>query len=502
MLIPIRHENMSARRWPVVTLGLIVINVVVFLFTHSTLDDQQLQAHEVKLHLILLAGMHPELTIRPEAQKMLATIQAANPKLWNYVKSDQRQIEDGWDARMRLLDDPEKLQEEMDSLGAKYADVEVASLTEQYAFIPALQKPITYLTANFLHGGWLHLIGNMWFLWLAGFVLEDTWGRPLYTIFYFVAGAAAMQVHALTNAGSLVPTLGASGAVAGLMGGFLMRFPKMRIQMRWILGIRSMLRGGYQFSAPAWALLPLWLLTEVLYGTFFGQSTGVAHWAHVGGFGFGALVAVVLRYSHLEHLANKAIEEKVTWTSDPEITQASELIEKGQNDEAIHHLENVMAAKPDSIDACSMLQQTYWRMGDVPRYQELTAKLCALHLKARENDLAWQNFEEFLNTGGGKMPVATWFDLCRVAEGQQAFERALSEYQKLIATYPTEKRALQAQMAAGRICLKQLNRPQEALTFYEAAAASPIPHLDWEQTISAAIRDARKALEPAAAGAR
>jgi membrane associated rhomboid family serine protease len=499
MLIPIRHENMSARRWPFITLGLIAVNVIVFLCTHSSMDDQQQQGRDVKLHLIMLAAMHPELAVPSEARQMIATVQEKNPKLWNYIKNDRRDVEDSWDAKIRMMDDQESLQEEMNSLASQYSKVEASSLLEQYAFIPAHPRPASYLTANFLHGGWLHLIGNMWFLWLAGFVLEDTWGRPLYTAFYFVAGAAAMQVHAWTNAGSLTPALGASGAVAGLMGGFLVRFPKMKIQMRWILGIRSLARGGYQFSAPAYALLPLWLLTEVLYGSLFGQASGVAHWAHVGGFVFGALVALVVQYSGLEHVANQAIEEKVSWAADPEIAQASELIEKGQVDEAINLLQNLLAAKPDSVDACSLLQQTYWRKGDIPSYQEVTAKLCALHLKAGEKELAWQNFEEFLNTGGTKMPVATWFDLCRVAEAGQNFERALSEYQKLAAAYPSERRALQAQIAAGRICLKQLHRPQDALGFYEAAAASPIPHLDWEQTIAAAIREARKALEPAAA---
>src|SRR5262249_16514863 len=285
---------------------------------------------------------------------------------------------------------------------------------------------------------------------------------------------------------------GVSGAVAGLMGAFLVRFPKMKIEMRWILGIRSLLRGGYQFSAPAWTLLPLWLLTEIFYGSLVGHASGVAHWAHVGGFVFGALIALAFRFTGLEHLANKAVEEKVSWVVDPEIQQATELMEKGQNDEAIALLRNLLAAKPESVDACSLLQQISWRKGDVPAYHELTAQLCALHLKTRENDLAWQNYEEFLSTGGENMPAGTWLDLCRVAESKQDFERAVAEYQKVAAAYPSDKRSLQAMIAAGRICSKQLNRPDDALKFYEAAKASPIPHLDWEQTIESAIREARK----------
>ncbi|HEY6273601.1 MAG TPA: rhomboid family intramembrane serine protease [Terriglobales bacterium] len=494
MLIPIRHENMSARRWPVITLGLIAINVLVFLGTYWSMEDQQQKTGTAKLHLLMLAALHPELEVPQEAQELVTSVREKNPKLWELIRNPNRKIEDAWEAKIRLMDDPGALQAEMDALAHQYSEAAASSLSEQYAFIPAHPRLVAYLTANFLHGGWLHIIGNMWFLWLAGFVLEDTWGRPLYLIFYLVAGAAALQVHAWTNAGSLVPTLGASGAVAGLMGAFMVRFPQMKIQMRWFFGPRSIVRGGYQFSAPAWALLPLWLLTEVFYGALVGQSSGVAHWAHVGGFVFGMLVASAIRYSGLEHIATRAIEKQVSWTSDPEITQATELIEKGQIDEAICLLHDLAATKPDSVDAYSLLQQTLWRKGDVPAYQEATTRLCALHLKNHENELAWQNFEEFINTGGVKMPLATWFDLCRLAEGQQNLERALNEYQKLIAAYPSEKRMLQAQMAAGRICLK-LNRPQEALQFFESAKVSPIPHLDWEQTIEGSIRDAQKAIE-------
>ena len=136
---------------------------------------------------------------------------------------------------------------------------------------------------------------------------------------------------------------------------------------------------------------------------------------------------------------------------------------------------------------------------DVPAYRETTMQLCALHLKAREPELAWQNYADFLNTGGEALPPALWFDLCRAAETMQNFDRAVQEYQKLIGAYPGERQALLSQLACGRIYLKQFNRPDEALKCFEAAASSPIPHLDWEQSIEAGIREARKALAGAMA---
>jgi membrane associated rhomboid family serine protease len=133
---------------------------------------------------------------------------------------------DEWDARMLRTKDPELLQSEMNSLSADLRQARANSMLEKYAFVPAHPTGISYLTANFLHGGILHLAGNMWFLWLAGFVLEDFWGRPLYGAFYLLCGAASMMFDAWLNPGSMVPTLGASGAIAALMGACLVPFPQ------------------------------------------------------------------------------------------------------------------------------------------------------------------------------------------------------------------------------------------------------------------------------------
>ena len=489
MLLPIKHENMSARRLPIITLALIAINTLVFLGTHSTIEEQAPQIGKTRVHILLLAAAHPELKLTPEAQQLVTSFQKEHSSTWKRIQNPNHEVVDSWDTKMRLQQDPEVLQEEMDSLCNEFTTLSAASLTAHYAFIPAHPAAISYLTANFLHGGWLHLIGNMWFLWLAGFVLEDVWGRPLYTVFYLVAGAAALQFHAWTNPGSMVPTLGASGAVAALMGAFLVRFPKMKIRMVWLFMFRLI-----RFNAPAYTLLPLWLLMEVVYGAAFGGASGVAHWAHVGGFAFGAVAAVALRYSGLEQKANEAVESKVSWTTHPQIEQAHGLIEQGQNDAAADLLKQHLAAQPDSIDGCTLLRDLYWKKQDLPAYHEATAKLCALHLKLREPDAAWQDYEEFLNSGGTHLPAATWLELCRTLEQQQKFERALSEFLSLAGAYPTERAALMAQLAAARLCLKRLNRPQDALQLFQAAAASPVPHLDLELNIQAGIKDARTAL--------
>lgn len=506
IILPTRHEDMTARRWPIITLALIAINTIVLVLTSSVLgSNSKLEQHAkeletVRRHIRLLAAMHPELPVPAELQPVIDTFREQYPGEWRIMQSWKADVADAWDAHMRLITENEPLQAEMDSLASEYARLTSGKEEERetvgYAFIPAHPKPITYLTATFMHAGWLHLIGNMWFLWLAGFVLEDKWGRIVYPIFYLVAGAAALQVFTWTEPHSLTPVVGASGAIAGLMGAFLVRFPRMRIHMRWFIGIRSLARGGYQFQAPAYTMLPLWLLTEIFYGGLSGSRDGVAHWAHVGGFAFGAIAALLIKVSGLEHKADEAITAKTCWTNDSEINQASELLDQGKLDEALELLTPYFANKPGSFDAASLLQQVYWRKGDVPAYQEMTLKVCSLHLKSREFDAAWQNYQEFLSSGGQKPPAQVWFDLCRGLETQQNFETAVKEYQKLIEAYPTDRITLMCQIALGRTYMK-VNQPAEALKFYEKAAASPIPHLDLEQTIQAGIREAKKAPAPA-----
>ncbi|HTT33790.1 MAG TPA: rhomboid family intramembrane serine protease [Methylomirabilota bacterium] len=489
ILIPLKHENMEGRRWPIITFALIALNIVAFLGTHWTIDKQQPEALEVRVHVLLLAASHPELKMPEDVQQFVENFQKSNPEAWKEATSQYRQLFDAEDARTRLIEDPEELQAKMDSLAQRFHEVQDRSILQNYAFIPAHKKPLAYLTSMFLHAGWLHLIGNMWFLWLSGFILEDNWGRAIYPIFYFLAGIAATQFHAWAYPDSIVPCLGASGAIAALMGAFLVRFPKLKIDM-W--GTAFFVR--FRFKAPAYALLPLWLLSEIFYGTLVGKISGVAHWAHIGGFIFGALAAIVIQKTGLEHKANAVIEEKIGWTADPAVVHGTELMNQGKINEAIAVLEKYVATKPDAADAYFLLQQLYWRKNDLPKHHEVSIKLCQLHLKAQDVEAALQDYQEYINTGGNRMPAATWLELCRAIEGKQEFERAVAEYARLAEVCPTERPALLGLLSAGRLCLKKLNRPSDALRYYKAAAASPVPHLDWQSNIEAGMRDAEKAI--------
>jgi len=487
MLLPLRHENMEGRRWPVITISLIALNVLIFLGTYWTMQSQSAEEVPVQKQILVLAATHPNLQMPDDVAQWVSFIREKNPRLWQQLQLPNRLLRDtiGVEAG-----DESARQEEMNGLVQQLHELQAASIVHRYAFYPAHPTATSYITANFLHAGFLHIIGNMWFLWLAGFILEDTWGRIIYPIFYLLAGVAALMVHAWTNSGSYVATIGASGAVAGLMGAFLTRFPNMKIEMIWILGIFR----SYRFKAAAYWLLPAWVLMEILYGTVFGSGSGVAHWAHVGGFAFGAVVGYGVRKSGLEQVAEQGIQEKIEWVSHPLLAEANEQLEHGKLEEAVGNLSKLLAEKPDSVEAYRMLQQIYWRRSDMPACRAALQKLVELALKAKDTDEALQAYEDFKAAGAEHLPAAIWLDLCRLIEDQQDLQRAVSEYEALAAACPQEKQALLANMAAGRIYLKRLSEPQRALKFYQAAAASPVPHLDWEPTITSGMEQAQKAL--------
>jgi membrane associated rhomboid family serine protease len=145
----------------------------------------------------------------------------------------------------------------------------------------------TPLTSMFLHGGWLHLIGNMWFLWLFGNNVEDSMGRARYLVFYLLSGLAAAATQTFMNPNSAIPMVGASGAISGVMGAYVVLYPRVRVHMLVVLGFFIT-----RIAVPAFLMLGYWFLLQLLGGlpSLGDETGGVAFWAHAGGFVTGALL--------------------------------------------------------------------------------------------------------------------------------------------------------------------------------------------------------------------
>ncbi len=172
---------------------------------------------------------------------------------------------------------------------------------ETWALVPAHFEASRVITSMFLHGGWMHLLGNMWFLWIFGDNVEDALGHGKYALFYLLTGVAAALGHVVLNPDSAIPTVGASGAIAGVMGAYIVKFPHSRIlTLVFIFFFITFVQ------VPAGVMLAYWFLIQLLSGVGSIARTqasagGVAWFAHVGGFIAGMVLIKVMgtrkRYS-------------------------------------------------------------------------------------------------------------------------------------------------------------------------------------------------------------
>lgn len=256
MVIPIHDEN-PLRRLPLVTWGLIAVNVGVFLTEPGV------------SHI----GLHATQTVRQACQ------QAA---YFDHHAAIPREL-----VRNRVLADHHY------EVATGVGDVRCPTVHEA-GKIPAL----SVLESMFLHAGWLHLLGNMLYLLIFGNNVEDRMGRIKYLVFYLVCGYVAAYGFALGNPSSTTAIIGASGAIAGVLGAYLVVFPRARVislvPFLFFIPLRL----------PAWLVLGGWFVLQYAYSSAAGSASGagVAYLAHVYGFGFGALVALLfirwLRPSH------------------------------------------------------------------------------------------------------------------------------------------------------------------------------------------------------------
>ncbi len=172
---------------------------------------------------------------------------------------------------------------------------------DSYAIIPAqlLTNPIgeafTVISAMFLHGGWMHLLGNMLYLWIFGDNIEASLGKVRFILFYLLSGLAATFAQVLIDPTSAIPNIGASGAIAGVLGGYLALYPRAQVDTLVPIGLGFM----RTISIPAVLVLGFWFVYQLFIGVMSlgGSGGGVAYFAHIGGFAAGFLMMMILRGS-------------------------------------------------------------------------------------------------------------------------------------------------------------------------------------------------------------
>ncbi len=340
-LFPIRSES-RVRRFPVVTASLIGLNILVFLFSYPAMNRQYnlIMEKAMKLQDVEIRTLSPE--------DPSAIIEYARDPEIQREKIQNKEIamsNELWEEWKKAYDDYEKAMKDR--------------LVRKYGFVSNDFDISTLITSMFLHAGFMHLFGNLWFLWLVGVNVEDDWGRPFFLGFYLLSGIVASLLFAAMTSSDL-PLIGASGAIAGVMGAFAIQYYKSKIYFLFIWLIPFIFK---VFSLYAWFYLPLWFVQQLFQAIYMSDFSPVAFWAHVGGFGFGVVVVVLLRYSGLEAKYLTPLVDNTLNLMDLDFSKAVEARSAGNIEEAKKHLQEILLREPSNLDAAEELIDIYIKEG-------------------------------------------------------------------------------------------------------------------------------------------
>jgi membrane associated rhomboid family serine protease len=464
--IPIGHTG-AIRRFPVITVGLIIINSLVFLATTKVIEKSQYHfARKAQELIVYEIDLMKTYDFTRYKQYINDTEMLNLEAVQRDVNDFREEIKAG-----RVVEKSTMEFKRWKALFAAYEDATESSFLQKYGFVPAKFNISGLFTSIYLHGGWLHLIGNMLFLWVMGGAIEDKWGIPTYIIFYHLSGVAASLTHYLADRASISPTIGASGAIAGLMGAFLIRHYKTKIKIAYLL---FMYVGKFQI--PAWLVLPIWLGDQYFNAITYKGMTGVAVWAHIGGFLFGVVFAIILVLSGIERKfltppASKSGEEKV-WkkeesvereTLDKNIEIGRELAAKGKYADALISFNAAFNANPGNLEALKLLYFTYLKIGNMEEVVQTAARIMDLLIINNRYEETAEVYREVKKVNPKAVfPVRTQYNIARTLHNLRMFPEAARAYYEFSVTYPENQIAPKAMFAAAEVLLLNMNDTQNS----------------------------------------
>lgn len=347
-----------------------------------------------------------------------------------------------------------------------------------YGFIPS--RPTWWglaLTHIFLHASLLHLLGNMLFFWLFGRALEDALGWWLFGLSYLVSGLAAAilqlaMIRAFSPDTGVLPMVGASGAVSGVMGLFALRFYRTKVHVFYLIAFIFWRWGTFTISS-AWGI-GIWVLQDVIGGVWDliapERHGGVAHWAHIGGFGLGLLYALLIKFQ---------AEGKAEYA----LTDAEEAFSRGRYQQAAQFAAQCLEKNPRDGDAHWLRARSLAACGDdkgaLPHFvKAVTAMLNGGRLQEAS--------EVYMEADRLSLPFALephlQFTLANRLASAGEFAAAALAFRAFARAYPDEPRAAWALVKAAQIFQERLNQPDEAQRLF-ALARERYPNSPWTQEI-------------------
>ena len=485
LIIPIGHGQ-GVARWPYLTFIIIGINVAVFLLTfpaaliahHNQYQiqesqwgmQQRLEYEENQLRWELYWEYDKR---HPDAFDG-TTLDQKMDRFWELALSG-RAFPAGSSEDRRIQDLQQQKQQAALMQPQNYQTEPAFDPYKIFGFTPKPFRLHTLITSMFMHGGVFHLLGNMLILFLVAPPFEDRYGRMWLAILYLAGGIAASLGYYAFNMNSSTPCVGASGAIAALMGMALVRFPLVKIRFWYFFWFYLRIYTGTK-EVPVWFVLPLWIVLQITYFTGIGEeATGIALSAHITGFFFGVFVALVIRIADFEkHLTPEEVKEfdrhlepEPTFESSLKITGLRGLVNSHRYREAIHQLNEALEKEPGEPRAQAMLCVALAGDG---REQEAGDQINgALNSYLRSDmlanaDILLQELDSYdLDL---TIDPLLRYKLASMFERAGNLERAALHFAELQRKSPQSTLAPKALVAAANIYSEKINDPHTARSIY------------------------------------
>jgi len=421
-IIPVGSEE-GVRRLPYVTIGLIALNSIIWIITSMVLSGQVDELEQLHKRMLDIEIHY--------AYRFVET----DPNLLQEVDYDK--------VRERILDGEiipvgSEDYRQWNNLYQHYKEKSEHLVFESFGFKPAEFNFLKLFSSVFIHGNFFHLLFNMLFLWLVGCNIEDDWSWKVFLGLYLVGGLVAGLVHAMAFPKSAVPLIGASGAIAGIMGAFMIRRYKTKIRFAYFLWFFLRPYVGV-FSIYAGIALPIWFVQQII-GASWSMEAGTAYWAHIGGFVFGAAIGASFKFFGVEQ---KYIEPMVEDSFEKlklsgKMKEANRLLNLGDTEAAIPVLLEVIRGETYNYDAPLILARLHYEKGNHDDALTMYNKAVEVAIRIGNCDMVSAIHEELDEKNWIKgLSEKNLYKLASFYEGQGRYDDAVKFYGIYIQVYRT-----------------------------------------------------------------
>jgi membrane associated rhomboid family serine protease len=367
-----------------------------------------------------------------------------------------------------------------------------ANVIHSLGLVPSKMSRVhTFISYLFLHGGLWHLLGNMLFLWVVGCLLEDSWGRAPFIIFYAIGGVIAGLAHCLQDTSSSVPLIGASGAIAALMGAFTIRhfFTKIKFFYFFIIFFRPF---WGTFHLPAFVFLPFWFAQQLFmkYLTDFVGGSDVAYLAHIAGYLMGICTALAVRATGFEdrfiapRVQRKQVDEGVL--KDPRFDEACDMLEKGNTERAKMLFTQLIRSRPNDPNLLQDIAIMYKGKGMMHDYWTASGMaLKNLLLKSRFEEAAVIALEMIIDPEARQININPQV-LMRIGKWlteQERYGDAHDIYRATIGQEGPPHAKAKASMALAKLLYEKMSNPRDAVDVLDVAGELQL-EADWVERIN------------------